>query len=118
MKRAEDLVREALSRQRENEGMRIRVRLSKELKLRAERCAREVGDDLMRWAYLACKNMTNGMFEDVAWGDNVQSATRDGSEVVWVRAPARMNPKRVRMAIGCAVVYAEERRRPAFETAM
>lgn len=116
MTRSEKMIREAEAKRAVREGVRARVRLSIDLKKRAERCASAVGDDLMRWAFLSCVAMRSGKFDDVAFTETTQSATRDGSEVVWVRALANMKPAHVRLAIGCAVVYSEMRTPQRFET--
>lgn len=115
MTRSEQMIREALRRSEARTGLKIKVRMSTQLKARATRCAQAVHEDLMDWVDRACRNMKTGKYDCVAWEPETQEATRDGSEAVWVRAPKGLNPAQVRLATACAVVYAERRNPPAFE---
>lgn len=116
MRRSEELIAEALRRAAERDGMRMKVRMSRDLKRRAAACARVIGEDLDRWVFLACQAMKRGEFNGVAWEEETQKVTRDGSEPVWVRAPKGLNAPQVRLAIACAVRVSEERGQREFET--
>lgn len=118
MTAGERLIREARERAREKDGMRAKVRMSGELKRRAEACARAVGCDFGEWVNLACRAMKAGRFNGVAWEPQTQEATRGGSEAVWVLAPRGLNAAQIRLAAACAVTVAEPGLVPSFECGM
>jgi hypothetical protein len=103
MTSSEQMIKEALARAREKEGVAIRVRMSDALFALVQRCARAVHDTVLDWTAKACGQHRSGKYNGVAYDAKLTDATRVGSVVVWVRAPKEMTPDEIRVALANAV---------------
>ena len=102
-----ELIARAHAAQAERDGLRVKVRLPRSLKTRAENCAAACADDLAEWSAKACRRLLRVPTERTA-----PKVTRDDSTPVWLRAPAGMPPARIRLALLLAVEHAEPLLRP------
>jgi hypothetical protein len=118
MTKAEAMIADARQRALEREGARFKVRMSAELKKKAQACAESAGMELGEWVNAACLKMKSGAFNGVAWRPDTQEATRNGSEAVWVRAPRGLNAAQIRLAAACGVAVCEPLIREAFSCGM
>ena len=100
---AESLIAGARARAMEREGVRFKLRMSSDLKKKVAACAVACGAEFGEWVNLACLKMKRGLFDGVAWMPETLEATREGSEVVWVRAPKGLNAPQIRLAAACSV---------------
>ena len=101
------MVERAKERSAERSGVAVRVRMSRELHERVERCAAVCRDDVAEWVNKACRKFKAGHFGGVAFDENVIAATRGESVAVWVRQPEKMKGPAVRLACAAACETAE-----------
>lgn len=110
------MVMEARRRAEEREGHAVRLRIGTALKARVERCAAVCKDEAAVWVNKACLALRAGRLDGVAFDGEVIAATRGDSAVMWVRQPAGMSGKAVRLA--CAAACAAAERTPLYAAAM
>lgn len=106
MRQAEELIARARRRERERAGVRMKVRLPRELAERARACAAEVGDGLGEWIAGSCRWGGTRVADWIETG----LATRKGSEAISLRVPEGMTASEVRRCVEVCCAWCEARR--------
>ena len=96
----------------------MKLRINNELYARLQGCAEAIGEPVSEFARLAVVNLAKGKTKRVAVPMKLMTATRKESTVMTITSTIveEKHPMDVRLAIAKAVIFAESRAIPHFNT--